>query len=338
MNHLIDRLQNFTLDRKILSVDTNDRDINRWPNPAEFEITTPQNYTNIESIRLVNIQSTNKFYNISEYLQNNKFIINYNNSPSDNIITLENGLYNALTLERSLEHLLNNGNIDPGNGFKVKYNEVNRKIYIGSTNGPFKLIFNNSNDLSYNSNCNNYLQNYTNVYSQYNKWGLGAILGFEKYSYDSIQDTTKEKFDYIDPSTPWISNGGHIIIPPFTLDLEENKQIYIEVNKLNQSDEIKPYITDKVNNTNSGIVNSFFAKTPIILCEQNQSINNKECYIEGISYYQPPLDKISKLKIKLRYHNGMLVDLQNNSINMTFEINQIRNELKDYNVRTPFYH
>ena len=260
MNHLIDRLQNFTLDRKILSVDTNDRDINRWPNPAEFEITTPQNYTNIESIRLVNIQSTNKFYNISEYLQNNKFIINYNNSPSDTIITLENGLYNALTLERSLEHLLNNGNIDPGNGFKVKYNEVNRKMYIGSTNGPFKLIFNNSNDLSYNSNCNNYLQNYTNVYSQYNKWGLGAILGFEKYSYDSIQDTTKEKFDYIDPSTPWISNGGHIIIPPFTLDLEENKQIYIEVNKLNQSDEIKPYITDKVNNTNSGIVNSFLLK------------------------------------------------------------------------------
>ena len=249
---------------------------------------------------------------------------------------MEDGLYNAVNLEKTLENLLNN--IDPSDGFKVKYNEVNRKMYIGSTTGSFDLIFNNSIDLSYNNNCNNYLQNYTNVYSQYNKWGLGAILGFEKNIYTSIVDTTKEKFDHIDPSSPWISNQSHIIVPPLTLDLEENKQIYIEVDKLNQSDEIKPYITDKVNNTNSGIINSFFAKTPIIVCEQNQSINNKECYIEGISYYQPPLDKISKLKIKIRYHNGMLLDLQNNNINMTFEINQIRNEMKDYNVRTPFFH
>ena len=337
MNHLIDRLQNFTLDRKILSVDSNDRDINRWPNPAEFEISTPQNYTNIESIRLVNIQSSNKFYNISEYLQNNKLIINFNNSSTNTIITLEDGLYNTSNLERSLENLLNNGIIDPGNGFKVKYNEVNRKMYFGSTTGIFKLIFNDSKDLSYNNNCNNYLQNYINVYSQYNKWGLGALLGFKKDSYESKQYPNKNIFHH-DPTNPWISNDTNILIPPSTLDLEENKQIYIEVSKLNQSDEIKPYITDRVNNTNSGIVNSFFAKTPIIICEQNQSINNKECYIEGISYYQPPLDKISKLKIKLRYHNGMLLDLQNNNINMTFEINQIRNEMKDYNVRTPFYH
>ena len=44
MNHeLIDRLQNFTLDRKILYIDTNDRDINRWPSLCDFEISCPQN-------------------------------------------------------------------------------------------------------------------------------------------------------------------------------------------------------------------------------------------------------------------------------------------------------
>ena len=32
----------------------------------------------------------------------------------------------------------------------------------------------------------------------------------------------------------------------------------------------------------------------------------------------------------------MLVDLQNTNVTLTFEINQIRNEMKDYNVRTPF--
>ena len=47
-------------------------------------------------------------------------------------------------------------------------------------------------------------------------------------------------------------------------------------------------------------------------------------------------DEISKLNIKLSYHNVMMIDLQNNTISLTFEINQIRNEMKDYNVRKPF--
>ena len=327
MNQLIDRLQNFTLDRKILSIDSNDRDINRWPNPANFEIKTPNNYTNIESIRLVNIQSSNKFYNISEYLQNNKLKLNF--SSTEYIVTLDDGYYDTLKLQKSLQYLLNN--ITNTNNFIVKYNEVNRKMYFGNTASSFELIFNN-NDLIYSNNCNNYI----NIYNQYNNWGLGAILGFEKSNYQSTVDANKARFAYEDLS--WITSGNNIIEPIKTIDLEENKQIYIEVDKLNQSDEIKPYIINNISNTNSGIVNSFFAKTPIILCQQNQSINNKECYIEGISYYQPPLDKINNLKIKIRYHNGMLLDLQNNNIQLTFEINQIRNEMKDYNVRTPFFH
>ena len=33
MNHqLIERMQNFTLNRKILSIDSNDRDNKKWPN------------------------------------------------------------------------------------------------------------------------------------------------------------------------------------------------------------------------------------------------------------------------------------------------------------------
>ena len=332
MDELIDRLQNYTLDRKILSVDTNDRDINKWPNPAEFEITTPQNYTNVESIRLVNIQSTNKLYNISEYLQNNKFTINFNNT-TNKTVTLEDGLYNAITLERSLENLLNNGSIDSANGFKVKYNEVNRKMYICSENGKFDLIFNDK-TITYKNNC----QNYVNVYDQYNNWGLGAILGFKKETISSEITSIKEKFAYEISSNSWIADGSNnIVYSHTTIDLEENKQIFLELDKLNKSDEIKPFVTDKVNNTNSGIVNSFFSKAPIICSELNQSINNKECYIEGMGYYQPPLDKVGKLKIKLRYHNGMLLDLQNNNLILTFEFNQIRNEMKDYKVRKPFF-
>ena len=37
----------------------------------EFEIITPQIYTNVESLRLLNIKLPNQLYNISENLQNN---------------------------------------------------------------------------------------------------------------------------------------------------------------------------------------------------------------------------------------------------------------------------
>jgi hypothetical protein len=323
-DQLIDRLQNFTLDRKILYIDSNDRDISRWPNPYEFEISCPQNYINVESIRLVNIQTINKCYNISEYLQNNKLICSI--SGQEEVIILDDGYYNYTQLQDSLQNVLNSKFSNNPN-FIVKYNSVNRKMYIGHENQDFSLNFKQT--LSYNNYINN---NYINIYKQYSKWGLGYILGYNKDIYNS--SVNKNKFQY--ESLNWINNVNHIIEPPNTIDLDENKQIFVELEKLNKADEIKPFVIDKINNTNSGIINSFFAKTPIVLVTENQSINNKECYIEGASYFQPPLDKISKLKIKLRYHNGMLVDLQNNNISLTFEINQIRNEMKDYNVRTPF--
>ena len=319
MTHqLIERKQNFTLDRKILSVDTNDRDINKWPNPCEFEVSCPQSYNNIESIRLLNIQTPNKFYNISEYLQNNKFKIDISGTNLDFII-LEDGYYTIENLVKSLNNATT---------ISVKYNEVNNKIYFGH-NRSFTMYFNDS-DLSYN-NC--YNSNYNNIYKQHSKWGLGAILGFNKEIITSSTQSTKQKFQH--QSINW-SNGHYIIEPPKAVDLDEYQNIYIEVDKLNKSDEIKPYIVDKINNTNSGIMNSFFAKVPIIKNKQNQSINAKDFCIEDVSYFQPPLENINKLKIKIRYHNGLLVDLQNYNISMTFEINQIRNEIKDYNVRTPY--
>jgi len=325
---LIERKQNFTLDRKILSIDTNDRDIKKWPNPCEFEVSCPQIYNNIESIRLLNIQTPNKFYNISEYLQNNKFKIEVNSGVQSfsEIIILEDGCYSIENLVNSLNNKLSANPIN----IVIKYNQVNNKIYFGNASNIFSLIFNSS-DLSYN-NCNN--SNYNNIFKQHSKWGLGAILGFNKNIVSSKKESNKNEFKY--DGELWISNDDNIIESPKAVDLDEYQNIYIEIDKLNKSDEIKPYIVDRINNTNSGIMNSFFAKVPILKNEVNQSINAKDFCIEGVSYFQPPLEKISKLKIKIRYHNGILVDLQNYNISMTFEINQIRNEIKDYNVRTPY--
>ena len=125
------------------------------------------------------------------------------------------------------------------------------------------------------------------------------------------------------------------IISPNPCDLEDNKCIYIELEKYNKCDEIKPFLYYNYNNANSGIVNSAFAKIPIYPFQDNKGLVN-DGYFENISYYQPPIDKIAKLKLKFRYHNGMLVDFHNFNISLSLEINQIRNEMNNYEVRSPY--
>jgi len=105
-NPLVKIKHNFVLDRKILFIDSNDRDKERWPNPAEFEINCPQNYNNVESLRLVNIMLPNFFYNISEQLQTNKMIVDVSGSATLYIITLEDGCYNYTQLQDTLITLM----------------------------------------------------------------------------------------------------------------------------------------------------------------------------------------------------------------------------------------
>jgi len=334
MNHnLIDRVQNYTLDRKILSIDTDDRDISKYPNPSEFEISCPQIYTNVESIRILNINFTNKIYNISEYLQNNKFYISINNTS--HLITIQDGIYTPTLIQNTLQNLL----IQYSSTFIVQFNDVNNKIYFSDTSKPFTINF--LIDISYNNfynfNCNNYNKIINNnIYQQQNKWGLGFLLGFDKLLYTSSPINNYNAFSYNNPLLSWTNYTTNTIISPHTVNLEINQNIYIEIDKLNQSDEIKPYTIDKYTNTNNGIVNSFIAKIPIFRNYNQQIFITKDFFLESVSYYQPPLEKISKLKFKFRFHNGLLVDLQNNNISFTLEINQIRNEIKDYKVRTPF--
>ena len=69
MNHnnpLVTSKHNFVLDRKVVLIDSDDRDIERWPNSSEFEIRCPQIYNNVESIKLSKIKLRNLLYNISE--------------------------------------------------------------------------------------------------------------------------------------------------------------------------------------------------------------------------------------------------------------------------------
>jgi len=330
MNHnnpLIKSKHNFVLDRKVLLIDSDDRDIERWPHSTEFEIRCPQIYNNVESIKLVNIMLPNFLYNISEYLQTNKMILEI--SGATHTIVIQDGYYKHSQLMVALQKKFRA--IDPS--FVVTFNELNNKYYFGHPNQTkeFKFKFDKVIDFS---NCNK--DNYkVNVYSQHSEWGLGYILGFDKTTYVSKVTSDANILSFADKITNWTDISSNVLVSQNPSNLEDNVFIYIELDKYNKSDELKPYLYYNNSNTNSGIINGAFAKIPHTLSLNNNCTVN-DGYLENVSYFQPPIDKIAKIKLKFRHHNGMLVDFNNFNISLSLEINQLRNEMNNYEVRTPF--
>jgi hypothetical protein len=331
---------NYSIDSKILFIDSNDRDIAKWPNSSEFEITCPQVYTNVQSLNLLNIVLPNAIYNISDYLQNNKLAIDIS-GIGEYIITLEDGYYDANSLQASLQNKINYSTNHTDADFVVAYNQVNRKFYFGHTNnhihirpngniiihnspnaGFFQLKFDKQ--LDFSSSCVTNI----NVYSQHSNWGLGYILGFDKktYSSRSIDNSNNLRFDYL--STPWIdTSSASIISSPYQQTLDANENIYVELEKYNKCDELKPYLSYNYNNPNSGIVNSAFAKIPLHAANSGTNTALLDHEISScVSYFKPPIEKIAKLKIKIRYHNNMLVNLQNANLSLSLIINQVSKE------------
>jgi hypothetical protein len=109
--------------------------------------------------------------------------------------------------------------------------------------------------------------------------------------------------------------------------------IYMEIEGLNCIDETSPYnlstFTAHTNQTN-GVVNSAFAKIPIISTPISQWFDSG---MIPYKYFNPPAERIRKLKIKIRYHNNVLVDFGSFDYSFMLEFNLLKpqNERK-YNI------
>ena len=77
-NHaLIQREQTYVLEKKLLSIHSEDRDYTQFPNSNSFSIDIGEAMTNVESVRLVSYAFPNNCYNISTSYQNTKLTFQY---------------------------------------------------------------------------------------------------------------------------------------------------------------------------------------------------------------------------------------------------------------------
>lgn len=361
---LINREQNYFLERKLLTVHSEDRDIRKWPKSNNFAIRLPDSIRNVDSMRLVECELPINYYTFSNYNQNTKlsfslipkdpsdnyYTILNDNSMNDYTITIQEGYYSlkeiAIELENKMNDTITQYIIDNSGGLtvsnytnmKVYYDKVAQKYWFGNLKDCFVLKFNKQEH--YDINCDN-----TITFYQYTNWGLPNNIGFDKKIYNSISSSDTIKFSYL-VNGNWLvptssTQPVYYVKAPHIHNIACYNTIYMEVNKYNTYDELRPY-TDSSNNNRlffndfNGRVNSAFAKIPIVNIPNGVLFDSRNGFLVNVKTFLPPEERISVLEFKFRYHDGRLVDFCNCNFNFTIEFNILRDEInRNYNVRVP---
>lgn len=283
------------------------------------------------------------------------------------VVTISEGFYlpeqmaNELTclFNKAInDYLVSLGVAGTYDRFKVVYHDVQKKFWFTNDKDQFYLDFTRAEEFDL-TNCEQ-----PTVYSQYTNWGLGFNLGFDKSSvpittsatpvmYESqpyVNDVGKGiplQFCYLgnDAATNTIATPSsttkpiYYVTAPKVQGLLGDNVIYMEVKRYNQMDELVPFVeatSNLYNNDYGGVVNSAFAKLPITTIPVGAVWDSRNGFQQAMSHFDVPIERISKLEFKFRYHDGRLVEFQECPFNFTLAFYQLKNEIaRQYELSIP---
>ena len=159
-NHnLIKNTQDYLLNRKLLTIHSEDRDINKWPDSNNFEVILPNTFKNVQSMRLVQISIPKTMPTFSINNKNIKMIVGLGNydttyeKDNEKTIIIPEGTYTGAELAIILETKLNESFNEKI--FKVVYHTGFNKIMFFNKKQPFvlKLVNTNINFNLFYDNC-----------------------------------------------------------------------------------------------------------------------------------------------------------------------------------------
>jgi hypothetical protein len=397
-NHpLIPNANEYMYDKQFISIHSEDRNVLKFPSASEFEIELPQDYCNVQGVKLdswcfpsnysVFSFSQNNIslifeitdpFNPTDYMNNDPLLVAmcsamwaYKGQPY--VAVIEEGFYNPFQMAIELTNRMNSAvstvisnyiqntlksaslleqfNKIGYDQFVVVYNEVGQRLWFGNKSSKF-IITNSSPlyafDATNDSNC------IKHQYPDFSNWGLPAYLGFTRCdaTTSASENGVYPRFYYGSANTP--GDNGFWLIPdsqylgsnknipvyyleaPFKINIMGASHFYIEIEGMNVIDETIPFAVNTYTTTTNGttgVVKSSFAKIPVTTTPMSQWYDN---YQNSVKIYNPPAERIRKLKIKVRYHNGLLVNFgtTNYSIMIEFSLLRAQNK-KDYNTYVP---
>ena len=315
--NVIPHMKSYVLGKRTISIHSYDRDKNKFKEANEFEIKLPETFTNIQAIRLVNLDMPENLFVFTNKYQNTKlsFKINTTNTYT---IQIQEGRYNHEQLVKEIVSKMNKAVSSTYNKFICKHNVVNNTFWFGNSQDNFTLLFNKEESYSLPSG-------YVRVFRNDKFWGLPYFLGFDKKEYNSVATTSDFGFDYESP-TKWLSTSGYYVDSNNNreINLYGRNVIYVELDKKNKIDELTPYskkTSTMYGNDYSGKTGSAFAK---LIFENDE---NKCCLDNGterkISYYSPALRHIDRLRFRFRFHDQLLVDFRNRDFSFSLEFTML---------------
>ena len=377
-NHpLITNSQDYALNRKYVSIHSEDRDFLKYPNASQFEIELPEDLLNVSTVKVSDWQLP-LVYNVYSIQNNNitmTFKINKPINPStimpppadlvlqqqiyaaltsnidDNFtIIIQIGTYTGTQMANELTNKFNEAvtiflktyldSYYPGNTFTsyeefvIQFNLVSANMWFGNKSSGFVLT--NTTQIPFDfsvpssKNCDPCKTNPSTIYSRLPKsatvdpaecyrtslpnsyvYGLPYYLGLIRCDMES-QEIDELKFYYTSsPVVPWLTptfagTKVHFVFGPKRCIFAAPNYIYLEIEGLNCIDETSPFNISKftlTTNETNGVVNSALAK--LYVPPANNSWFDKA---PTYKIFMPPAERIRKLRLKFRYHDGNLVN------------------------------
>lgn len=217
------------------------------------------------------------------------------------------------------------------NNFVIVYNNVSQKIWFGNVCDGF--ILTNETQIQKQTLANNFICQTRQHNPDFSDWGLPGNLGLSRCNTPSVNQVSVATFPelafYNGSIVPRFYYGdvnpgdnGYWLVPNpnlpnsvvnwveanYKINLMGPAYIYMEIEGQNCINETQPYnisnFTIKTNSTN-GICNSAFAKIPVPTTPISQWFDRDSL---AYKFYYPPAERMRRLYIKLRYHNGQPVN------------------------------
>lgn len=254
------------------------------------------------------------------------------------IITINQGFYTDIELANEIQNKMNiavNNAIiayvlqynlqaqPPYNFFKIIVSNVEKKFWFVNTLNPFRFT---DSELYKTNNLVGEVFNPCSIdkmFTSYSYYGLPAYLGFKTVPANSSISLNKYDLSIMsntysslpEPSFQQVLVGDQFInvnfIKPLNkYSLTKDMYIYLDIETLNGGDETKPFSNNeytKTTNQGNGSVNSFLGRIPLFTTS-TYATSNGGSDKQSNTYFNPPLERLRKLKINLRYHDGTLVD------------------------------
>ena len=320
-------------------------------NPGEHNISNPllqiifeALYYNIDNNYLIIIEQG--FYNPEQ--MSNELTNKFNKSVTDYILSY----IDSKDIPNKNDLIEQFSNLGGYNQFVIVYNSVGQKLWFGNKSSKFFLTNNDQTELT---NTISTLQCSKDKLPEYSNWGLPSYLGLTRCPILSLPAIKNKytgnlelpRFYYGDvfpgdngywliPEPEYIGATVYYLETPLKINLMGDAYFYLDIVGLNNIDETSPYnvspFTIHTNETN-GIVNSSFAKISVPITPISQWFDNVS---DSYKWYNPPAERIRKLKLRLRYHNGLSVKFGNFEYSIMLEFKLFRPQIqKKFNMYDP---